>query len=445
MPLLNQQIKECNISKFVIYSADEKSSCSVSGGFVNLQYVESISSNYIRLSATFADTGFSVEKDGELVGVTEGLSLSSSEFVELTMIDGLGNKFEFSLSDGTALRIEGIRERQSTSTESMVFTLDLVTTDYYHNKLDTYTFDGIISQKKVSEAVKEILNNYLKTERDLDIEETSNSRDRITGSFDNPFHKCTVLARQSIPTTPGANSKTAGYFFFETYDGYNFKSIERLLDSKNREYKKYVYNSTTYSIENFDGKILDAKPSTDIHLGKQMKMGALGTIVQTTNSYDNIYRETRVSADSDDAYNLAGSERPKLTADFYDTTGKPIPSKRLPMFQSIGATKKVTKDKSKEEDYSVKDIEAQSTMRYNQLFTSKLQIIIAGDLSHRAGDLVYCYLPKLSSSKSRSDSDRYSGIYMIADLSHYMSTDEGLYTKMNLVRDSFGKTPFKIT
>ena len=155
MPLLNQQIKECNISKFVIYSADVKSSWSVSGGFADLQYVERVSSNYIRMSATFASTGFSVKKNGELVGVTEGLSLSSSEFVELTMVDGLGNKFEFSLSDGTALRIEGIRERQSTSTESMVFTLDLVTTDYYHNKLDTYTFDGIITQKKVSEAVKE--------------------------------------------------------------------------------------------------------------------------------------------------------------------------------------------------------------------------------------------------------------------------------------------------
>ena len=82
-------------------------------------------------------------------------------------------------------------------------------------------------------------------------------------------------------------------------------------------------------------------------------------------------------------------------------------------------------------------------MRYNQLYTVKATITIAGDLSHRAGDLIYCDFQGTTSSKSEQINKRTSGLYIIADLSHYISSTQGIYTKMNLVRDSFGRQPFK--
>ena len=74
------------------------------------------------------------------------------------------------------------------------------------------------------------------------------------------------MGPRSIPTTPGANEKSAGFLFFETYDGFNFKSIEGLLDSNIRSYKKYVYNNSTYCPPGYDGKILEYISKTDIDL-----------------------------------------------------------------------------------------------------------------------------------------------------------------------------------
>ena len=244
MSLLNQQIKEYNISKFVIHSTDGTKNCDVTGGFARLQYTESILENYLKLSVTIADTGYSVNKDGELVGLIEGLGLSGTEFVELKLEDGLGNVLNFSIQEGTALRIIKIRN-SVIDNESMVFTLDLATTEYLENKFVDKRVSGSFSGK-VSESVKKILTEYLNTEKTLHIEETANSYNFTGKETDTPFYKCTWLGKRSIPTTPGANEKTAGFFFFETYDGFNFKSIEKLFDQRN--YKKYIRNNSNFLI-----------------------------------------------------------------------------------------------------------------------------------------------------------------------------------------------------
>jgi hypothetical protein len=45
--------------------------------------------------------------------------------------------------------------------------------------------------------------------------------------------------------------------------------------------------------------------------------------------------------------------------------------------------------KSTEQNFDAKNILSQSTMRYNQLFTSKSEVTIPGDFSLHAGDAFY--------------------------------------------------------
>ena len=444
MSLLNSHARESNISKFVIYSTDGTKNCDITGGFARLQYTESILENYLKLTVVAADTGFSVEKDGELVGTVEGLDLSSSETVEVKIEDGFGNVLDFSINEDNPLRISRIRDASNTSVDSMNFTLDLVSAEFFENKFVDNRVDGFFSGK-ISETVKKILTDYLKTEKKLDIEETMNS-ENITGNEtnDDPFYKCTWLGKRCIPTTPGANEKTAGFLFFETYDGYQFKSIERLLDSNGRSYKKYVYNNSTYCPPGYDGKILEAISKTDIDLSKKMMSGSYGTKIETFNYFNTAYEESIASADSDDpAFSFAGTGLPQFSSEFYTTDGKFRPASLMNRMQPFGVTQNIDKEKSKEKDYDVKSIEAQAKMRYNQLYTSTMTITIAGDFSHRAGDLIYCDFPKITSSKTSTVSSRNSGIYMIADLTHFISARDGTFTKMNLVRDSFGRKPFQ--
>jgi hypothetical protein len=95
-------------------------------------------------------------------------------------------------------------------------------------------------------------------------------------------------------------------------------------------------------------------------------------------------------------------------------------------------------EKSKLENFEYKNILNQSIMRYNQLFSTKSTITIPGDFSLHAGDLVFCDSKQLAKVDEEINKE-YGGLYIIADLCHYISPKE-TYTKLNLVRDSFGRT-----
>ena len=49
--------------------------------------------------------------------------------------------------------------------------------------------------------------------------------------------------------------------------------------------------------------------------------------------------------------------------------------------------------KSRKPNFDMNEVVRQSVIRYNQLFTHKMSIAIAGDFSLRAGDLIYCDFP----------------------------------------------------
>lgn len=432
MEFNNQIAREYNITKFVIHSNVSDNAVDVNRGFVNLHYYENILENYVKATVIIADTGYTIEKDNKLVSLIEGLSLSGGEKVELHFEDGLGNKMNFSKEK--CLYIGRIRNRIE-STRSMVFVLDLVTKEFFTNELvETRVnkrFNG-----KISTSVERILKEFLKTEKNIDIEPTENEYS-FNGHIEKPFYKCTWLGKKSIPI--GGTSKTAGFFFFETYDGFNFKSIEKLLDDT-RPYKKYIYNDSTYLPKGYDGKIIESEPIINIDVQQKMLIGTYGSQVKTYNFFNNAYEEIDISPykEGDRGINLAGRELPNLPSDLFGS-----PTRILSKLQPYGINQSIDQAGSQKKDYNVTDITAQAAIRYNQLFTIILKITIAGDLSHRAGDIIFCDFPELSSESFQKYSGRNSGIYMISGVIHMMDARRGLFTELTLVRDSYGRKPYK--
>ena len=435
MGLNNQAVKDFNITKFRIYSNRNNKFADIpqkEGIFVNLHYYESILENQVKATAIIADTGYSIESDGKYVGLIEGLDMCGGEKVELHMEDGYGNQLRF--SDEKSLYIGRIRNKME-HTQNMVFVIDLVTKEFFTNELvETRVderFDG-----KISTSVDKILKNFLKTEKDIDIETTENEYSFI-GHTEKPFYKCTWLGKRSIPV--GSTAASAGFFFFETHDGFKFKSIEKLLD-ENRKYKKYIYNNTTELPVSYDGKILEATPVINIDVQQKMVIGAYGSKVKTYNYYDTNYVGVALTSSSEGkkGINLAGNNLPILPKDI---AGKQ--TRIISKMQPVGIMQPIDKEKSKKQDYNVDEITAQAASRYNQLFTIILNIVIAGDYSHRAGDLIYCDFPELSSDKTQVVSGKNSGIYMIASLIQQLDARGSTYTQLTLVRDSYGRKPFK--
>ena len=104
-----------------------------------------------------------------------------------------------------------------------------------------------------------------------------------------------------------------------------------------------------------------------------------------------------------------------------------------------GGTTEEQLDKSKEENFDTKGIYNQSVMRYNQLFASTITLTIAGDFSLHAGDALFVDIATLKADTKGDDiNEKDGGVYIISDLTHYISKKE-TYTKINLVRDSTGR------
>ena len=77
-------------------------------------------------------------------------------------------------------------------------------------------------------------------------------------------------------------------------------------------------------------------------------------------------------------------------------------------------------------------------MRYNLLFSQQITLTIPADLSLHAGDAIFVDTPEIKDNKNDTVDRQQGGLYIISDLCHYIASNKSL-TKMNLVRESFGK------
>ena len=96
-------------------------------------------------------------------------------------------------------------------------------------------------------------------------------------------------------------------------------------------------------------------------------------------------------------------------------------------------------EKSKEENFEYSKILNQSIMRYNQFFGYQVEVTIPGDFELHAGDMVFVDSAEKKDVNSGDVNQNSGGLYIISELCHFLST-KGTYTRLNLVRDSVGRT-----
>ena len=438
--LVGKKSESGNVSGISIVSnKDPGKIVDISGGLTDLYYYESILQETIRVELRYADTGNSVpSQNGGTTTVLEGLPLVGTEKVNFSISDNSDNKIKLDLYVNTVTPI-------SEQANSSLVELQLVSKEYLLNeerRLNT-RFDG-----KISDHVRKILTGqkFLNSQKNLDIEQTENIYNFI-GNNKKPFYVCTWLAKKGIPGMPKAKGNTAGYFFYETHKGFNFKSIEKLLDQKPK--KKLIYNETPdtkgENLPNgYDGKVIERQTDNNINAKSKLEIGAYSTRVVLFDPFNCKYEIiTPSSEETEGNVKLAGKNLPVFNSEFGSqrsgsftrTTYTLIDTGSLPS----GSTDQQI-EKSKEPNFDPKNILNQSTMRYNQLFTVRTTITIPGDFSLNAGDIIFVDTLKISDDTNKEFSKEFGGIYMIADLCHYI-TPSFCYTKLNLVRDSYGRKP----
>ena len=411
---------------------NQSKNVSVAGGTIRLMYYESILQDSIKATITFADTGNSIDNKT----VIEGLPMVGQEKVFLKFRDNNEQTLDL------VLYINKVTPLADDTTKSMI-QIDLASKEFIMNekvRLNT-RFDG-----RISEHIKEILTgqNYLGTEKNVDIEETSNNYNFI-GNNKKPYYAMNWLSKRAVPNLPDAKGNTAGYFFFETSEGFKFKSIDSMLSQEKK--KSIIYNQTPDSRganipAGYDVKALDYSKDNRVDVQEKLKMGAFSTRTVLFDPFNCYYEVITPNAkEKEKSLKLAGKELPVLNPEFNKEGANKEFSRTTYMLLDKGTlpvgNSKQQIEKSTEENFDPKNILNQAIMRYNQLYSIKTTITIPGDFSLHAGDVVFIDAPELA-PETKEVSKENGGLYIIADLCHYISPKE-TYTKLNLVRDSFGR------
>ena len=451
----------------VTSNKDQSRAVDLAGGVSVLQYFESILADTVRVSVNYTDTGHTVksEDDDTVMAAVEGLPIVGTETCKIIIEDNNENEIELELFVN---KVTPIQETSKINTVN----LELVSKEFILNeKIRVNTrFDG-----KVSDHITKIIQDlpdYFDTDKEIYIEKTDNNYNFI-GNNKKPFYVLNTLSKKSVPD--GKLGKSAGFFFWETSEGFHFKSIDTLLDPEKNKIKKAILFDNTFDEGGasippaYDMKALEYKEDNRVNIKDKMLLGAYSTKIITFDPYSCEYKVTTRTV-KDGATKVSGTTTPEDEGSEKNLTtgGEELPVLN-PIFDREGADKEYSRttyyvndtgtlptgsglgeeqqqlEKSKDPNFVQSQIVNQSIRRYNQFYASQVTITIPGDFSLHAGDSLFVDAPAVTADKSKGEvNHRTGGLYIITDLCHYVSSD-GTYTKLNLVRDSFGRqgTPLK--
>ena len=433
------------INDFQIISNKTKQEVGITGGIVEMSYYESIRQNTVRVNVVYADSGVVPSEATNYKSVMEGLPIVGSEKCGIKFTDN--NGVTLGGAHGTAkelsLFVNKVTPIVGDSRKSMI-SLDLVSKEFIMNEKGctriVKRMDG-----KISDNIKKIFENNIGTTKKLDIEETENNFNFIP-SNKKPMYILDWLSRKSVPK--GKMGKSAGFFFWETSEGFHFKSIDSLLDEeKNPRKKSIIFNDNVNRYSDMPAgyhvKAIDYMKDNKINVQQKFKMGFQSTRIITFNPFNGFYQVKNTQADTMEV-DTAGKELPEMNKEL-NCEGEGKNYTRTTYYVTdtgtlnTGDSAEDQLKKSQQDNFDYSQIENQAIRRYNQLYSSETTVTIAGDFTLHAGDTLFIDGPDLETDVKNDEIDKqHGGLYLISDLVHFLD-NKGTWTKMNLVRDSFGR------
>ena len=434
--------------KFIIESADGSRNVDISAGVIAFTYFENIFSPTLTARAIVVNTGNTVRgEDGIMQTVYNGLPIRGGErvLIKIAGNSSVNEGLDFSDTPSRYFHVGSVTNvliDEGTET----FTLNLVSRETITNETVKVGKKFPTSQK-ISDSVTNILKKYIKTEKNIKVDQTQNPYGFI-GNMKKPFTLITWLASKSVPGKGSSKDSSAGFLFYETKDGFNFRSIDNLIDEKPFK-KNYVYTPSIINTEdkNKDFKILRYGINRNQDLIAKLERGAFSSQRYYVNP---VSFKPSISVFKASDY-LKKSGMSKLGAkpidlpridDKSDKTLGDLPTRIFVGMLDVGTVEEDASDEGWNAPSKLNadpaKIHAQSMMRYNQLLTQVLEITIPLNSSLTAGNLIRCEFPQTSDAKRKEPDPETSGLYMIKELAHYFD-GKGSYSKLKLVRDSFGR------
>ena len=381
----------------------------ITAGIANIDYYESLLSPTIELKVTFVDVD-------QLLG---RLGVTGGEYIDLTILYGDGDQTKFEIrAEDHKLILNSVRD-MVTDFNKQVATLEFVSVEQFVNQT------ARVNQKytgNITETVKKLLKDptAIGTNKNLETDESANSYSFV-GNLNHPFETVQWLC----PKTQSSKD-SFGFLFYETFDGYNFKSIKSLLEQDPIEYKQSNKALDTQAM------ILDSNLDETNDIGMNLKSG----MYANRTIYVDIENQTLKEVDFKiDDLNI--ENRPKLGNKLDET-----PTRLMLKISDVGVSQKGSERKNKQPMSELDEYKNKSYIRNNLLFSQSLSISIPLNTNLRAGLVIDVKLPLKQGTDGDEKVDSYgsdrtndsSGKYLISELRHIMAGGKS-ETQLKLIRD----------
>ena len=424
--------------QFEIEAVDGSKSADIKAGVVSFNYYEDVYSPMITAMVVVVNTGNVIEgDDGKMQSLYNGLPLRGGERMTIKVA---GNS---ATNEGLVLEnmYVGSIENVMIDAERETFTLRLVSREAITNET-VRVGKRFLPTTKISDSVEDICKNYLSTDKLYDVDETENPYG-FYGNMRKPFTIMTMLASKSVPGNVSGRDATAGYFFFETQQGFRFKSIDSLIRNEPFD-TKYTYAPGI--IDSNDGskdfKILEFSTSKNQNLLENLERGAYCShriylnplTFEYTASSQRIFKLDDYSGKIENLGEDIDVVLPSLSEKDSRTLAS-VPSRYVCGILDIGTTDTKVSELGNADPAR---IHSQSMMRYNTLFTQILTMTIPLNTNLMAGDILECEFPRIDVEDRKEPDQEQSGLYLIKKLTHFFNA-EGSYTKLQLCRDTDGR------
>ena len=429
---------------FTIKSNDGARTIDLRGGIVSFSYFENVFSPMITAQVLITSTGNVItDEDGDLVSIYNGLPLRGGEKVSIKIPSNSENNvdLEFTEEKGNEFYVASITN-VLIEAEKEIFTLNLVSREAITNETSRVG-KKFPSSEPISDSVKEIIEKYLLSQKNVDVDETQNPYGFI-GNLKKPFTIITWLASKSVPGNVGGKSSTAGYFFFETKEGYHYRSIDSLISQDPYEIEyTYTPGVVDNSYPDKDFKILSYETKFNQNLIQNLERGAYCTYRMYYNPISGRFTTPqqglfKVSDYAEKMENLGKDFEIFLPpVDKKNKSLGDVPSRYVTGVLDFGTLEKKG-SRSRKKNADPMEYHSQAMMRYNTIFTMQLEATIPLNTNLCCGSVIKLKFAKITTDKTKVIDDEQSGLYMIKELVHYYET-RGSFTKLKLIRDTMGK------
>jgi len=405
------------------------------GKTIRFDYFESIYSPMITANTTIVDTGESAtDKRDNLATIRDGFPIvgDGTEFVT----------FEISNANGTLTSKQPMVVTGAPITldqaQRQVLTLPLVSkfsVDTANNPRLGYYGIGTIDQ-----AVKKILKENDLPFFDRNIEKSS-TNDKIEGRNETPLDLIFHLSKKTKPIK-GA----PGFFFYETQEGFNFRSIEGLIEQGIKEYKEsedirdlrtyYYFNNQRQDLGSDQDDYNCVKMPVikrDQNLITALKTGVYNVRIQTKNLLTGEFTDKVVNLLDKDSNYLGNKPSIKVNQN------KKNLNNYCRTYSYILTPGNLDEGVGNEVTNNPANYEPQAHMRMAMLHSQIVEIQVPCNITLMAGHVIKMIIENVTGGdkSNQRENPHRSGFYLILHLRHHFDPKHS-YTTLTLARDTYG-------